>query len=149
VTWTVDLATEASAAIFGATAVVAEDITAPDAPERLVQRAIHTFGRIDVIVNNAGYTLDSAVHKMSDSWFQRMLDIHLIAPFRLVRAAAPHLREPAKSELARGEVVYRRVVNVTSVSGTMGNAGQANYSSAKSGLVGLTKTLAKEWGSSR
>jgi 3-oxoacyl-[acyl-carrier protein] reductase len=83
---------------------------------------------------------------MGDEQFQAMLDIHTIVPFRVLRAAAPHLREPAKKEREQGEEVFRKVVNVSSVSGTMGNAGQVNYSAAKSGVVGLTKTLAKEWG---
>ena len=83
---------------------------------------------------------------MSDEWFQKMLDIHLIVPFRVIRAAAPHLREPAKQEREEGREVFRKIVNVSSISGTMGNAGQANYSSGKAGVVGLTKTLAKEWG---
>src|SRR5256886_15273253 len=83
---------------------------------------------------------------MSDEWFQRMLDIHSIVPFRMCRAVAPHLREPAKKEREEGREVFRKIVNVSSVSGTMGNAGQANYSSGKAAVVGLTKTLAKEWG---
>ena len=83
---------------------------------------------------------------MSDDAFQRMLDIHTIVPFRVIRAAAPHLREPAKKEREEGEEVFRKIVNVSSISGTMGNAGQANYSAGKAAVVGLTKTLAKEWG---
>jgi 3-oxoacyl-[acyl-carrier protein] reductase len=83
---------------------------------------------------------------MSDDWFQRMLDIHAVVPFKVIRAAAPHLREPAKQERAEGREVFRKIVNVSSTSGVFGNAGQANYSSAKAGVVGLTKTLAKEWG---
>src|SRR3954467_12932807 len=83
---------------------------------------------------------------MTDDWFQRILDIHTIVPFRVIRAAAPHLREPAKVERDEGREVFRKIVNVSSISGTMGNAGQANYSAGKSGVVGLTKTLAKEWG---
>ena len=83
---------------------------------------------------------------MSDDAFQRMLDIHTIVPFRVIRAAAPHLREPAKKEREEGVEVFRKIVNVSSISGTMGNAGQANYSAGKSGVVGITKTLAKEWG---
>ena len=75
-----------------------------------------------------------------------MLDIHTIVPFRVLRAAAPHLREPAKREREDGVEVFRKVVNVSSISGTMGNAGQANYAAGKAGVVGLTKTLAKEWG---
>jgi 3-oxoacyl-[acyl-carrier protein] reductase len=83
---------------------------------------------------------------MTDEWFQKMLDIHTIVPFRMCRAIAPHMREPAKQEREAGQEVFRKIVNVSSISGTMGNAGQANYSSAKSGVVGLTKTLAREWG---
>ena len=141
-----DAANEAAGQIQGDTAVFAGDLTKSDAPDKLVQTAIDSFGRLDIIVNNAGYTLDAPIHKMSDDWFQRMLDIHLIAPFRVIRAAAPHLRDPAKKEREEGREVFRKVVNVSSISGTMGNAGQANYSSGKAGVVGLTKTLAKEWG---
>jgi 3-oxoacyl-[acyl-carrier protein] reductase len=141
-----DVAQQAASEISGETAVFAGDLTKEGVADALVQTAVDEFGRIDIIVNNAGYTLDAPVHKMSDDWFQRMLDIHVVAPFRIVRAAAPHLREPAKAERERGEEVFRKIVNVTSISGTMGNAGQANYSSGKSAIVGLTKTLAKEWG---
>jgi len=141
-----DVAEEAAAAIEGQTAVFSADLTKGDAPERLVQTAIDSFGRIDVIVNNAGYTLDAPIHKMEDDAFQAMLDIHVIAPYRILKAAAPHIREPAKQEREEGVEHFRKIVNVSSISGTMGNAGQANYSSAKSAIVGLTKTLAKEWG---
>jgi 3-oxoacyl-[acyl-carrier protein] reductase len=141
-----DAAQETADAIAGETTVYAGDLTQDGAPEALVQTAIDAWGKIDIIVNNAGYTLDAPIHKMSDDWFQKMLDIHLVAPFRVIRAAAPHLREPAKAERERGEEVFRKIVNVSSISGTMGNAGQANYSAGKAGVVGLTKTLAKEWG---
>jgi 3-oxoacyl-[acyl-carrier protein] reductase len=141
-----DVAKETADAIAGETAVHSGDLTAEGAPEALVQTALDAWGKIDIIVNNAGYTLDAPIHKMSDDWFQKMLDIHLVVPFRVIRAAAPHLREPAKAERERGEEVFRKIVNVSSISGTMGNAGQANYSAGKAGVVGLTKTLAKEWG---
>jgi 3-oxoacyl-[acyl-carrier protein] reductase len=141
-----DAARETADAIAGETAVYAGDLTAEGSPEALIQTALDAWGKIDIIVNNAGYTLDAPIHKMSDDWFQKMLDIHLVAPFRVIRAAAPHLREPAKAERERGEEVFRKIVNVSSISGTMGNAGQANYSAGKAGVVGLTKTLAKEWG---
>jgi len=141
-----DVAEQTAGEIGGETAVFSGDLTKGDACDKLVQAAVDAFGQIDIIVNNAGYTIDAPVHKMSDEQFQRMLDIHNIVPFRVLRAAAPHLREPAKKEREEGKEVFRKVVNVSSVSGTMGNAGQANYSSGKSGVVGLTKTLAKEWG---
>jgi 3-oxoacyl-[acyl-carrier protein] reductase len=141
-----DVAQQTASEIEGETSVFAGDLTQGDAPDRLVQTAIDAWGKIDIIVNNAGYTLDAPVHKMSDDWWQKMLDIHVTVPFKVVRAAAPHLREPAKTEREQGVEVFRKIVNVSSVSGTMGNAGQANYSAGKSAVVGLTKTLAKEWG---
>ncbi|MDQ2689255.1 MAG: SDR family oxidoreductase [Chloroflexota bacterium] len=141
-----DVAQQTASEIQGETTVYAGDLTAEGAAEQLVQTAIDAWGKVDIIVNNAGYTLDAPIHKMSDEWFQKMLDIHLIVPFRVIRAAAPHLREPAKKEREEGREVFRKIVNVSSISGTMGNAGQANYSSGKAGVVGLTKTLAKEWG---
>jgi 3-oxoacyl-[acyl-carrier protein] reductase len=141
-----DAAKEAGDQIQGDTAVFAGDLTKSDAPDKLVQTAIDSFGRIDIIVNNAGYTLDAPIHKMSDEHFQAMLDIHVVVPFRILRAAAPHLREPAKKEREEGQEVFRKIVNVSSTSGTFGNAGQANYSAAKAAVVGLTKTVAKEWG---
>jgi 3-oxoacyl-[acyl-carrier protein] reductase len=141
-----DAAQEASDGIAGETTVFAGDLTKGDAPDQLVQKAIDTWGKLDIIVNNAGYTLDAPIHKLSDDWWQRMLDIHVTVPFKVIRAAAPHLREPAKAEKAEGVEVFRKIVNVSSISGTMGNAGQANYSAGKNAVVGLTKTLAKEWG---
>jgi 3-oxoacyl-[acyl-carrier protein] reductase len=141
-----DVAKETADGITGEAAVYAGDLTAEGAPDALVQTALDAWGKIDIIVNNAGYTLDAPIHKMSDDWFQRMLDIHLVVPFRVIRAAAPHLREPAKVERDEGREVFRKIVNVASISGTMGNAGQANYAAGKAGVVGLTKTLAKEWG---
>ncbi len=141
-----DVAKQTASEIGGETVVFAADLTDPSAPAKLVKTAIDEWGQIDIIVNNAGYTLDAAVHKMSDDWFQRMLDIHVVAPFRIVREAAPYLREPAKKEKEEGVEVFRKIVNVSSISGTMGNAGQANYAAGKAAVVGLTKTLAKEWG---
>lgn len=141
-----DVAEQTASEIGGETVVFAGDLTDPSAPAKLVQTAVDAWGKIDIIVNNAGYTLDAPVHKMSDDWFQRMLDIHVVAPFRIVREAAPYLREPAKAEKEEGVEVFRKIVNVSSISGTMGNAGQANYAAGKAAVVGLTKTLAKEWG---
>ncbi|HXD53490.1 MAG TPA: SDR family oxidoreductase [Solirubrobacteraceae bacterium] len=141
-----DVAQQAAGEIQGETAVYAGDLTKPGTADELVKTAIDSFGKIDIIVNNAGYTIDEPVHKMSDEHFQAMIDIHTIVPFRVIRAAAPHLREPAKKEREEGKEVFRKIVNVSSTSGTFGNAGQANYSAGKAGVVGLTKTVAKEWG---
>jgi 3-oxoacyl-[acyl-carrier protein] reductase len=141
-----DVAEQAASEIQGDTTVFAGDLTKPGVPDDLVKKALDDFGQLDIIVNNAGYTWDGVIHKMTDEQFQAMLDIHTIAPFRIARAAAPYLRETAKKEKEAGEEVFRKIVNVSSISGTMGNAGQANYSAAKSAVVGLTKTMAKEWG---
>jgi 3-oxoacyl-[acyl-carrier protein] reductase len=140
-----DAVEQAAAEIAGETAVYAGDLTTEEAPEALVQTAINAWGRLDIVVNNAGYTLDAPIHKMTDADFQAMVDIHTIVPFRVLRAAAPFLREPAKQERAEGREVFRKVVNVASTS-AYGNPGQANYSAAKAGVIGLTKTLAREWG---
>jgi 3-oxoacyl-[acyl-carrier protein] reductase len=141
-----DLAEQAASEIAGETVVYGGDLTAPGAPDALVKAAVDAWGRLDIIVNNAGYTIDGVIHTMSDDQFQKMLDIHTVVPFRVIRAAAPHLREPAKREREEGVERFRKIVNVSSISGTMGNAGQANYSAGKAAVVGLTKTLAKEWG---
>lgn len=117
--------------------------------DELVQAALDGFGGIDIIVNNAGYTWDSVIQKTSDEQWQAMIDIHLTAPFRVLRSAAPYLRETAKAEAAAGRPVVRKVVNVSSIAGTGGNVGQAGYSAGKAGVIGLTKTMAKEWGRSQ
>ncbi len=141
-----DVAEQTASEIAGETAVFAGDLTQSGSAEKLVATAIDAWGQLDIIVNNAGYTLDAPIHKMSDDWWDKMLDIHVKTPFQVLRAAAPHLREPAKAEKEQGIENFRKVVNISSISGTMGNAGQANYSAGKSAVVGLTKTLAKEWG---
>jgi 3-oxoacyl-[acyl-carrier protein] reductase len=141
-----DVAEQASGEIDGETAVHAGDLTEEGAADKLVEAGVDAFGSVDIVVNNAGYTWDGVVHRMEDKQFQAMLDIHTVAPFRIARAIAPHWREAAKAEAAEGNEIFRKLVNISSISGTMGNAGQANYSAAKAGVVGLTKTLAKEWG---
>ena len=124
----------------------AGDLTDPNIPSKIVNAATERFGSLDIIVNNAGYTWDSVIQKTTDEQFQAMLDIHVVAPFRILRAAAEFIRAAAKREKEEGRRVMRKVVNVTSISGIDGNAGQAGYSSGKAAVIGLTKTLAKEWG---
>ena len=141
-----DAAAEAASEIAGETTVFAGDLTKPGMPDDLVRTAVDAWGRLDIIVNNAGYTIDAPAHKLTDDAWQRMLDIHVTVPFRVIRAAAPHLREPAKQEREQGVEVFRKIVNVSSTSGVFGNAGQANYAAGKAAVQGLTRTLAKEWG---
>src|ERR687894_1257020 len=140
-------AAEALKGAGGEALAVPGDVTAAEFGPRIVGAALDAYGQLDVIVNNAGYTWDGTAHKMSDEQWQAMLDVHLTAPFRIIRAASNYLRETAKREKEEhGRARARKIVNVSSTSGTRGNAGQANYAAGKAGVVGLTKTLAKEWG---
>ena len=139
--------TVAAITAAGGTAIsCAGSVTDAGFPARFVAAAIDRFGGIDIIVNNAGYTWDNVIQKMTDEQFDAILDVHLRAPFRILRAASEFIRTAAKAEAAAGRPVCRKVVNISSVSGTLGNAGQANYSAAKAGVIGLTRALAKEWG---
>jgi len=131
----------------GKAASVAGDVTDRAFGDLIVNAAIEKFGGLDIIVNNAGYTWDAVIHKMTDEQWEAILAVHLTAPFRIIRAASTFLREAAKREKAElGSARARKIVNISSTSGTRGNAGQSNYSSGKAGVIGLTKTLAKEWG---
>ncbi len=114
--------------------------------DRFIQTGIDTFGGVDIIVNNAGYTWDSMIQDMGDDQFDAMLDVHLKAPFRILRAASDFIRSTAKAEAEAGTEVFRKVVNISSIAATGGNVGQANYASAKAGVIGLTRAMAKEWG---
>ncbi|HEY6447416.1 MAG TPA: SDR family oxidoreductase [Acidobacteriaceae bacterium] len=140
------LESEAELAHPGRVQHVQGDLTDPSTPEAIVQATLSAFSSIDIIVNNAGYSWDNVIQKTTDEQFLAMLDIHLVTPFRLLRAASTFIRDTAKRETADGQRVMRKVVNITSIAGTDGNPGQAGYSSGKAGVIGLTKTLAKEWG---
>jgi 3-oxoacyl-[acyl-carrier protein] reductase len=132
---------------FGGQAIAVNgDVAAADFGDRFVGAAIDAYDGIDIIVNNAGYTWDASVGKTSDEQFQAMIDVHLTAPFRIMRAAAEPIRVRAKQESEAGTESFRKVVNISSIAGLYGNFGQIGYSSAKSSLVGFTRTLAKEWG---
>jgi 3-oxoacyl-[acyl-carrier protein] reductase len=132
---------------LGARAVTCNgDVTAPDFGERIVRTAVERFGDCHILVNNAGYTWDSVIQKMTDEQWYAIIDVHLTAPFRILRAFVNHLKPAAEAEQKQGRRVVRKVVNISSTSGVNGNAGQANYSSAKAGIMGLTKAMAREWG---
>lgn len=130
----------------GQAIAVVGDITADGVPEKIIKTAVEKFNGLDVIVNAAGYTWDSMIQNMTDQQWEAMLKIHLTAPFKILRAAAAVIREKTKAEDTAGKAVMRKVINVSSTSGTQGNMGQVNYSAAKSGVMGMTKTMAKEWG---
>jgi 3-oxoacyl-[acyl-carrier protein] reductase len=130
----------------GSATAVNGNVTDPQFSARFVQTALSAFGGLDIVVNNAGYTWDATIGKTSDVQFQAMLDVHLMAPFRILRAAADPIRDFVKQETVAGKVVHRKVVNISSIAGLYGNPGQSGYSSGKAAIVGLTKTLAKEWG---
>jgi 3-oxoacyl-[acyl-carrier protein] reductase len=122
------------------------DITVTGFPEQLIDATLTGFGSVDIIVNNAGYTWDNVIQKTTDEQYRAMIEIHMVAPFRILRAASAWIRETAKRETGEGRRAMRKVVNITSISGVDGIAGQSGYGSGKAGIIGLTKVLAKEWG---
>ncbi|MFP5276132.1 MAG: SDR family NAD(P)-dependent oxidoreductase [Acidobacteriota bacterium] len=138
--------TQSSAVNPEQVSVICGDLMEPAVPQQVVDAALDRFAAIDIVVNCAGFSWDSVIQKTSDEQFLAMLDIHVVAPFRMLRAASAYLRTAARREIAAGTRVMRKVVNITSISGTDGNAGQVGYSTGKAGVIGLTKTLAKEWG---
>jgi len=137
---------QAIAAAGGDAVACVGDVTAPEFAPRFVATALDRYGALDIIVNNAGYAWDAVIQKMTDEQWYAMLDVHATAPFRLLRAAAEPLRQLAKKEKDEGRVVQRKVVNVTSIAGLYGNAGQVAYAAGKAAVIGVTRTLAKEWG---
>ncbi|MEV5412260.1 SDR family NAD(P)-dependent oxidoreductase [Thermopolyspora sp. NPDC052614] len=138
--------TEKIKAAGGRAVAVPGSVTGEGFADRFVGTAVEEFGGVDIIINNAGYTWDNVIQKMTDEQWYTIVDLHLKAPFDILRAAQPVISAAVKKEREQGVVVHRKVVNISSVAGLRGNAGQANYSSAKAGIVGLTKTLAHEWG---
>ena len=137
---------DAIIAAGGRAVVCAGSVTDAGFGERFVAMALDSFGGLDIVVNNAGYTWDSVIQKMTDEQFQAIIDVHVTAPFRILRAAAEPIRRLSKAEAVEGREVFRKVVNISSVSGLGGNPGQINYAAGKAAVVGMTKTLAKEWG---
>lgn len=131
----------------GEAVALAGDVTAADFGTLFVAAAVEAFGTVDIVVNNAGYSWDAILQKTADEQWEAMLAVHLSAPFRVLRAAQPVISDAVRQERARGVPAARRsVVNVSSIAGLGGNVGQAGYASGKAGIVGLTKTVAKEWG---
>jgi 3-oxoacyl-[acyl-carrier protein] reductase len=127
-------------------AICAGSVTAADFAKRFIDTALTAFGDIHIIVNNAGYTWDNVIQRMTDEQWNAMIEVHLTAPFRILRAATDHIRSASKREAAEGRRVVRKVVNISSLTGIDGNAGQVNYAAAKAGINGVTLTLSKEWG---
>jgi 3-oxoacyl-[acyl-carrier protein] reductase len=130
----------------GRAVAVAGSVLDEELPDRLVRTAVEDLGGLHIIVNNAGFTWDNVIQRITDEQWDTILDVHLKAPFRILRAAQPVISAAVKAERADGRTVMRKVVNISSLAGVGGNAGQANYSAAKAGVEGLTRTLSKEWG---
>jgi len=130
----------------GKAEVCAGSVTEKGFAERFVNTGIEKLGGLDIIVNNAGYTWDNVIHKMTDEQWHAIMDVHVTAPFQILRAASEYLRVQTKKEAMEGREVFRKVVNISSIAGTGGNAGQANYSAGKAAIIGLTKAMSKEWG---
>ena len=124
---------EAAVAGLGITAISA-DVSKTEDVQRVVDTAIEKFGRIDVMVNNAGILRDNVLWKITDEDWEAVLAVHAGGTFKFTRACVPHFRAQE----------YGRVINVTSYTGLRGNTGQANYATAKAGIIGFTKTAAKE-----
>lgn len=123
------------------------DVTDPAFPDQLTKAAVDEYGGLHILVNNAGYTWDGVIHKTTDEQWSAIIEVHLTAPFRMIRAAVPYMREAAKEEMGMGlQPKPRSIINISSTSGLHGNAGQINYAAAKMGVIGMTKTVAKEWG---
>ncbi len=130
----------------GQAVACAGSVTDTSFAERFVNTALESFQGLDIIVNNAGYTWDNVIQKMSDEQWEAIIACHLTAPFRILRAAQPVIKKLNTQDREAGRRVVRKVVNISSVAGLFGNAGQISYAAGKAGIVGMTMTLAKEWG---
>lgn len=144
-----EVAEDAAAAVRkrgGSAIICAGNVTHPQFGEKLVEAACAEYGGIDVLINNAGYTWDGVIQKTTDEQWYAMVDCHVTAPFRILRAVQPVFKELFENDRRNGIRQVRKVVNISSITGMFGNIGQSGYSAAKAGIGGLTKTLAKEWG---
>jgi 3-oxoacyl-[acyl-carrier protein] reductase len=128
----------------GEAAVVLANVARPDQVKLLVETALAKFGRLDILVNNAGITADAMIHRMSDEQYDRVMDVVLRGTFNCTRAAAAHFREAFKQDVQQGLRLHRKIVNLTSIAGIHGSVGNANYAAAKAGVIGLTKSAARE-----
>jgi 3-oxoacyl-[acyl-carrier protein] reductase len=126
--------------------IVAGDVAAQDFGERIVADTLKALGRIDIVVNNAGYIWNTTIQNHTDEQWYAMIDVHATAPFRLLRALTPYLREASHKEKAAGQDVTRKVVTISSASAVYGAATQLAYATAKAALFGMTRSLCKEWG---
>lgn len=110
------------------------DVTNYEACSEMVNKAIETFGKIDVLVNNAGITKDSLLIRMKEEDFDKVININLKGTFNMTKNVVPFMIKQKEG----------KIINISSVVGVVGNAGQANYAASKAGIIGFTKTLAKE-----
>jgi 3-oxoacyl-[acyl-carrier protein] reductase len=128
---------EALAAELGERAhVVPCDLADKEAVSKLIDNAIAKLGRLDILVNNAGLTKDNLFMVMKDEQWDDVIAVNLTSTFMLMRAAARHM--------LRSKTGYGRIINISSVSGVIGNPGQGNYAASKAGMIGMTKSLARE-----
>jgi len=126
-------------------AVVLGSVAKPETAQALVEAAVTAWGRLDVLVNNAGITRDAMLQRMTDEQFTLVLDVIVRGSFNCIRAAAPYLRDAGKNDLKAGRRVHRKIVNVSSIAGIHGAVGNVNYATAKAAVVGMTKAVAREW----
>jgi 3-oxoacyl-[acyl-carrier protein] reductase len=132
----------------GAAAIHLGSVADRHATDALMKQAVDSFGKLDILVNNAGITRDRMAHLMTDDYWDLVIDVNLKGTFNCIRSASPFLRDVAKKEIEdHGHFAYhRKIVNFFSTAAIRGNPGQINYTAAKMGNVGITRTVAQEWG---